>query len=88
MLYELGRSPLSQMRHDARLILVFKIINGLAEVSFAGILIEVYKDTMTKQNKKLRHIGHLPSSIISHITPKLLVWKGFTFAKAPSLAYF
>ena len=51
----------------------YRIIKGLAEVPFEGILIEVYKGTITKQNKKLRHIGHSTSSIGSHFPPKLLV---------------
>ena len=45
MLDELGRPPLSQMRQEAQLILFYKIINGLAQVPFEGVLIEVYKGT-------------------------------------------
>ena len=46
--------PFSQWRHEARLILFYKIINGLAEVPFEGRLNEVKKGTRTKQNKKSR----------------------------------
>ena len=55
------------------IILCYKIINGLAEISFEGICIEVYKDTRTKQNKTLRQIGHSTSSMVSHFPPKLLI---------------
>ena len=57
MLYEMGWLSLSQRRHETRLILCYKIIKGLAEVPFEGILIEEYKDTRIKQNKTLRQIG-------------------------------
>ena len=66
MLYELGWSPLSQSRHETRLILCYKIINGLAEVPFEGILIEAYKGIRTIQNKTLRQIGRSTSSMVSH----------------------
>ena len=59
MLYELRWSPLSQRRHATRLILGYKIINGLAEVPFESIFIEAYKGTKTKQNKKLGQIGNI-----------------------------
>ena len=57
MLDELGWPPLSQRRHEVRLILIYKIINGLAEVPLEGVLIEAYnfiyyKDTRSKHNKK------------------------------------
>ena len=42
MLDVLGWTPLSQRRQEARLILSYKIINGLAQVSFEGILVETY----------------------------------------------
>ena len=34
----------------ARLILFYKIINGLAQVSFEGVLITAYKGTRRKHN--------------------------------------
>ena len=40
MLDELGWPPLSQRRQEALLILFYKIINGLAQVPFEGVLIE------------------------------------------------
>ena len=40
MLDVLGWTPLSQRRHEARLILFYKIINGLAQVPFEGVLVE------------------------------------------------
>ena len=38
-------TPLSQRRQEARLILFYKIINGLAQVPFEGVLVEAYKGT-------------------------------------------
>ena len=54
MFDELGWPPLSQRRQEAQLILVYKIINGLAQVSFECILIEAYKDTRRIDNMKFR----------------------------------
>ena len=48
----LGWTPLSQRRQEARLILFYKIINGLAQVPFEGVLVEVYKGTRRKHNMK------------------------------------
>ena len=52
---------LSQRRQEARLILLYKIINGLAQVPFECVLFEVYKDTRRKHNLKFRQIGHTTS---------------------------
>ena len=62
MLDVLGWTPLSQRRQEARLILFYKIINGLAHVPFEGILVEAYyKGTRRKHNMKFRQIGHTTS---------------------------
>ena len=45
MLDVLGWPPLSQKRQEARLILFYKIINGLAQVPFECVLVEAYKGT-------------------------------------------
>ena len=45
MLDVLGWTPLSQRRQEAQLILFYKIINGLAQVPFEGVLVEAYKGT-------------------------------------------
>ena len=58
MLDVLGWTPLSQRR---RLILFYKIINGLTQVPFEGILVEAYKGTRRKHNTKFRQIGHTTS---------------------------
>ena len=42
MLDVLGWTPLSQRRQEARLILFYEIINGLAQVPFKGVLVEAY----------------------------------------------
>ena len=57
----LGWTPLSQRRQEARLFLFYKIINGLAQVPFGGILVEAYKGTRRKHNMKFRQIGHTTS---------------------------
>ena len=61
MLDELGWTPLSQRRQEARLILFYKIINGLAQVPLEGVLVEAYKGTRRKHNLKFRQIGHTTS---------------------------
>ena len=61
MLDELGWTPLSQRRQKARLILFYKIINGLAQVPFEGVLVEAYKGTRRKHNMKFSQIGHTTS---------------------------
>ena len=61
MLDVLGWTPLSQRRQEARLILFYKIINGLAQVPFEGVLVEAYKGTRRKHNMKFRPIGHTTS---------------------------
>ena len=38
MFDELGWPPLSQRRQEVQLILFYKIINGLAQVTFEGVL--------------------------------------------------
>ena len=54
----LGWTPLSQRRQEARLIIFYKIINGLAQVVFEGVLVEAYKGTRRKHDIKFRQIGH------------------------------
>ena len=61
MLGVLGWMPLSQRRQEARLILLYKIINGLAQMPFEGVLVEAYKGTRRKHNMKFRQIGHTTS---------------------------
>ena len=50
MLDVLGWTPLSQRRQEARLILFHKIINGLAQVPFEGVLVEAYKKRVLEEN--------------------------------------
>ena len=57
----LGWTPLSQRRQEARLILFYKIIYGLAQLPFEGVLVEAYKGTRRKHNMKFRQIGHTTS---------------------------
>ena len=61
MLNVLGRMPLSQRRQEARIILFYKIINGLAQVPFEGVFVKAYKGTTRKHNIKFRQIGHTTS---------------------------
>ena len=89
MLDVLGWTPLSQRRQEARLILFYKIINGLAQVPFEGVLVEAYKGTRRKHNMKFRQIGHTTSQYGQSFFPKTMsAWNGLAFAEAPSLAVF
>ena len=73
MLYVLGWTPLSQRRQEAQLILFYKIINGLAQVPFEGVLVETYKGTRRKHSMKFRQIGHTTSQYGQSFSLKLLV---------------
>ena len=73
MLDVLGWTPLSQRRQEARLILFYKIINGLAQVPFEGVLVEAYKGTRRKHSMKFRQIVHKLASMDSRFPLKLLV---------------
>ena len=53
----------------ARLVLFYKIIKGLAQVPFAGVLVEVYKGTRRKHNIKFRQIGHTTSQYVQSFFP-------------------
>ena len=87
MLDVLGWTPLSQRRQEARLILFYKIINGLAQVPFEGVLVEAYKGTRRKHNMKFRQIGHTTSQHGQSFFPETIsAWNGLAFA--PSLAVF
>ena len=61
MFDELGWPPFSQQRQEPRLILFYKILNGLAQVPFEGVLIDAYKGIRRKHNMKFRQIGHTTS---------------------------
>ena len=89
MLYLLGWTPLSQRRQEARHILFYNIINGLAQVPFEGVLVEAYKGSRRKHNMEFRHIGHTTSQYGQSFFPKTIgAWNGLAFAEAPSLAVF
>ena len=89
MLDVLRLTPLSQRRQEARLILFYKIINGLAQVPFEGVLVEAYKRTRRKHNMKFRQIGHTTSQYGQSFFPKTIsAWNGHAFAESPSLAVF
>ena len=89
MLDGLGWPPLSQRRQEARLILFYKIINGLAQVPFDGVLVEAYKGTRKKHNMKFRQIGHTTSQYGQSFSPKTIsAWNRLAFAESLSLAVF
>ena len=89
MLDVLGWMPLSQRREEARLILFYKIINGLAQVPFEGVLVEAYEGTRRKHNMKFRQIGHITSQYEQSFFPNTIsAWNGLAFTEAPSLAVF
>ena len=82
MLDDLGWPSLSLRRHEARLILFYKIINGLAQVSFEGIPIEVYTGTTRKHNIKFRQIGHTTSQYGQSFFPYTIsAWNELAFAE-------
>ena len=70
MLDVLGWTPLSQRRQEARLILFYKIIYGLAQVPFEGVFVEAHKGTRRKHSMKLRQIGHTTSQYGQLFFPK------------------
>ena len=86
MLDVLGWTPLSQRRQEARLILFYKIITGLAQVLFEGVLVKAYKGTRRKHSMKFRQIGHTTSQ--SFFSKTISAWNRLAFAEAPSLAVF
>ena len=89
MLDVLGWVPLSQRRQEARLILFYTIINGMAQVPFEGVLVEAYKGTRRKHNMKFRQIYHTTSQYGQLFFPiTISAWNGLAFAEAPSLAVF
>ena len=64
------------------------IINGLAQVFFEGVIVEVYKGTRRKHNMKFRQIGHTTFQYGQSFFPKTIsAWNGLAFAEAPSLLY-
>ena len=85
----LGWTPLSQRRQEARLILFYKIINGLAQVPFVCVLVKAYKGTRSNHNMKFRQIGHTTSQYRQLFSPQTIsAWNGLAFAEASSLAVF
>ena len=89
MLDVLGWTPLYQRRQEARLILFYKIINGMAQVPFESVIVEAYEDTRRKHSMKFRLIGHTTSRYAHSFFPKTIsAWNGLAFAEAPSLAVF
>ena len=89
MLDVLGWTPLSQRRQEARLIQFYKIINGLSQVPFEGVLVKAYKGTRRKHNMKFRQVGHTTSQYGQSFFHKTInAWNRLAFAEAPSLAMF
>ena len=81
----LGWPPLSQRRQDARLILFYKISNGLAQVPFEGVLVESYKGTRRKHNRLAIQHSQYGQSLF----PKTIsAWNRLAFTEAPLLAVF
>ena len=77
------------MRQESRLILFYKIINGLAQVPFESVLIDAYKGTRRKHNVKFKQICHTASQYGRSFFPKSIsAWNGLAFAEAPPLAVF
>ena len=62
-----------KLRQEARHILFYKIINGLAQVPFEGVLVEAYKGPRRKHNMKFRQNGHTTSQYGQSFPPKISV---------------
>ena len=60
------------MKQEASLIRFYKIVNGLAEVPFEGVLIEANKGTRRKHNKKWRQIWSSTSQYGHSFSPKTI----------------
>ena len=89
MLDVLEWTPLSQRRQETRFILVYKIINGLSQMPFEGVIVEAYKGTRRKHNMPFIQIGHTTSQYGQSFFPKTIsAWNRVAFAEAPSLAVF
>ena len=73
MLDVLGWTPLSQRRQEALLILFYKIIHGVAQVPFEGVLVEAYKGTRRKHSMKFRQMAIQLANMDSRFPLKLLV---------------
>ena len=85
----LGWTPLSQRRQEARLILFYKIINGLAQVPFECVLVEAYKGPRRNDIMKFRQIGHTTSQYGQSFFPETIsVWNGLAFSEDLTLAVF
>ena len=63
---------------EARLILFYKIINGLAQVPFKGVLVEAYKGTRRKTQHKIKVI-QLPSMDSRFSLKTISAWNGACF---------
>ena len=84
-----GRFFLKGDVQEARLLLFYKIINGLAQVPFEGVFVEAYKGIRRKHNMKFRQIGHTTSQYGQSFSPTTIsTWNGLAFAEAPLLAVF
>ena len=77
----------ASLSKETRLILLYKIINSLAEVPFEHVLVKAYKGNRKKHSMKFRQIGHTTSKYgQSFFLKTISAWNGLAFAEAPSLA--
>ena len=89
MIDVLGWPSLSRRRQEARLILFYKIINGLAQVPFESVIVEAYKGTRRKHSMQFRQIGNTTCQYGQSFFPKTIcAWNGLAFAEVPSLTVF
>ena len=73
MLDELGWTPLSRRRQEARIVQFYKIINGLAQVPFEGVIVGAYKGIRRKHHMKFRRLAIQLASMDSRFFLRLLV---------------
>ena len=89
MLDELGWSPLSQSRQEARLILL-KLLTAWHNCSSkTSLLRSISKRTRRKHNTKFRQVGHTTSQYCQSFFLKTIsAWNGLAFDEDPLLAVF
>ena len=89
MLDELGWLILSKRHKDTRLILlIYKIINNLAQLPHEHILTKAYEGTREKNNHKFRHIAVNTSQYRQSFFPKTVgPWNQLSFADSYQLSF-
>ena len=75
MLDVLGWTPLSQRRQEALLILFYKILNGLTQVPFKGVLVEAYMGSRRNTTGNFDRLAIQLASIDSCFSLKFIIFQ-------------